>query len=49
MSQAKRTLNLLLRAFNGECDAAIAKVRYDNVQVMEARMSAPSEPKFQGG
>ncbi|MBL9024374.1 MAG: DUF4041 domain-containing protein [Myxococcales bacterium] len=29
---------LMLRAFNGECDAAIAKVRYDNVVVLEDRL-----------
>jgi hypothetical protein len=34
----KRNLNLMLRAFNGECDAAIAKVRYNNVHVMETRI-----------
>jgi hypothetical protein len=33
-----RTLKLTLRAFNGECDAAIAKVKYNNVHVMEARI-----------
>lgn len=37
--QINQTLKLLLRAFNGECDAAIAKVRYNNVHVMEARIS----------
>ena len=26
--QIKQTLKLLLRAFNGECDAAIAKVKH---------------------
>ncbi|MES3034945.1 MAG: DUF4041 domain-containing protein [Gemmatimonadota bacterium] len=36
--QINQTLKLMLRAFNGECDAAVAKVRYDNVQVMEARI-----------
>ena len=33
-----QTLKLMLRAFNGECDAAIIKVRYNNVHVMEARI-----------
>jgi hypothetical protein len=33
-----RTLKLLLRAFNGECDAAIAKVKYNNFHVMEQRI-----------
>ena len=36
--QIKDTLKLILRAFNGECDAAAAKVRYNNVQTMEARI-----------
>jgi len=31
-------LKLALRAFNGESDAAIAKVKYNNIKVMEARM-----------
>jgi hypothetical protein len=34
-----QTLKLILRAFNGECDAAIAKVKYNNVNVMEARIT----------
>ena len=36
--QIAQTLKLMLRAFNGECDAAVARVRYNNVQVMEARI-----------
>jgi hypothetical protein len=36
--QTKDTLKLILRAFNGECDAAVAKVRYNNIQTMEARV-----------
>jgi hypothetical protein len=36
--QINQTLKLMLRAFNGECDAAVAKVRYNNVQVMETRI-----------
>jgi hypothetical protein len=36
--QTDRTIKLVLRAFNGDCDAAIAKVRYNNVHVMEARI-----------
>jgi len=39
----KRNLNLMLRAFNGECDAAIAKVRYNNVHVMESRIWKAAE------
>ena len=31
-------LRLMFRAFNGECDAAVARVRYNNVEVMERRM-----------
>jgi multidrug efflux pump subunit AcrA (membrane-fusion protein) len=34
----KRILTLMLRAFNGECDAAIARVKYNNVAVMESRI-----------
>lgn len=34
----KRLSTLMLRAFNGECDAAIARVRYNNMSVMEARI-----------
>ena len=36
--QIKDTLKLILRAFNGESDAAVATVRYNNVQTMEARI-----------
>ncbi len=36
--QINQTLKLMLRAFNGECDAAIAKVKYNNVNAMEARI-----------
>ena len=36
--QTGRLLRLMLRAFNGEADAAIAKVRYNNIHVMEARI-----------
>jgi hypothetical protein len=36
--QINQMLRLMLRAFNGEADAAIAKVRYNNVHVMEARI-----------
>ena len=37
------SVKLMLRAFNGECDAAIAKVKYNNVQVMEARIRKAHE------
>jgi hypothetical protein len=30
---------LMLRAFNGECDAAIGKARYDNVAALEQRIT----------
>ncbi|WP_212744864.1 DUF4041 domain-containing protein [Hymenobacter jeollabukensis] len=36
--QITQTLKLVLRAFNGECDAAISKVKYNNVTVMETRI-----------
>jgi hypothetical protein len=36
--QVNQTLKLILRAFNGECDAAIAKVKYNNVGVMQTRI-----------
>ena len=35
----QRYLKLQLRAFNGECDAAVVKVRYNNVAVMEQRIN----------
>jgi hypothetical protein len=41
--QTNQTLKLMLRAFNGECDAAIAKVKYNNVHVMEARIQKANE------
>jgi hypothetical protein len=34
----KRNLKLMLRAFNGESDAAIAKVKYNNVTALETRI-----------
>jgi hypothetical protein len=36
--QINQTLKLMLRAFNGECDAAVAKVKYNNALVMETRI-----------
>jgi len=36
--QIAHVLKLILRGFNGECDAAIAKVKYNNVLVMETRI-----------
>jgi len=37
-SMVKKQLKLQLRAFNGECDAAIAKVKYSNFQAMRDRI-----------
>jgi hypothetical protein len=34
-----RIAKLMLRAFNGDCDAAIAKARYDNVVSLEQRVT----------
>jgi hypothetical protein len=34
----KQNHKLMLRAFNGECDAALAKVRWDNATKMEERI-----------
>lgn len=31
-------LKLVLRAFNGECDTAVVKARYNNIHVMESRI-----------
>lgn len=41
--QIAQTLRLMLRAFNGECDAAMGKVRYNNVHVMETRIRKACE------
>lgn len=34
----KKQFKLMLRAFNGECDAGILKVRWNNIKVMEERI-----------
>lgn len=39
----KKILRLMLRAFNGECDAFIAKVTYRNVDLMEKRMQTAQD------
>ncbi len=39
----ERMSKLMLRAFNGECDAAIGKVRYDNVLKLEQRITKSCE------
>jgi len=36
--QSENTLALMLRAFNGECDAAVGQVRFNNFQAMENRI-----------
>jgi hypothetical protein len=36
----KNILRLMLRAFNGECDAYIAKVNYRNIEAMKKRMDS---------
>jgi hypothetical protein len=41
--QINQTLKLMLRAFNGECDAAVAKVKYNNALVMETRIRKAHE------
>lgn len=39
----KCILRLMLRAFNGECDAYIAKVNYRNIEAMKKRMDSSFE------
>ncbi|QDE71063.1 MULTISPECIES: DUF4041 domain-containing protein [Myxococcus] len=41
--QTERTLKLMLRAFNGEADACVAKVSYKNVKAMEARIQKAAD------
>ncbi len=41
--QIKQLLKLILRAFNGESDAAIAKVKFNNVASMESRIRKAAE------
>jgi hypothetical protein len=41
--QIDRTLKLMLRAFNGEADACVAKVTYKNVKAMEARIDKSAD------
>lgn len=36
-------LKLILRAFNGECDASVAKIKYNNAQTMENRVKKAYE------
>ncbi|NVB40830.1 DUF4041 domain-containing protein [Pseudenhygromyxa sp. WMMC2535] len=35
----KDQLKLMLRAFNGECDGALAKVKYNNIESLEKRIT----------
>jgi hypothetical protein len=37
-AQIDKLLSLMLRAFNGECDAAVAKVRYNNFEQLRNRV-----------
>jgi hypothetical protein len=39
----KEHVKLMLRAFNGECDAAVAKVKYNNVSTLENRITKAFE------
>lgn len=39
----ERNLKLMLRAFNGDCDAAIARVRFNNVTAIEDRIKKAFE------
>ncbi len=41
--QIAQTLKLMLRAFNGECDAAVARVSYSNIATMETRIQKAYE------
>src|SRR5208337_2655601 len=43
LRMTKGQLKLMLRAFNGECDAAIAKVAWNNVVRMEERITKAHE------
>ncbi|MCB2204810.1 DUF4041 domain-containing protein [bacterium] len=44
-----RSSKLMLRAFNGECDAAIAKVKWNNFDRMEARIRKSFEAVNKAG
>lgn len=43
VKMTKHYSKLMLRAFNGECDASIAKVRWNNIGNMEARIEKAYE------
>lgn len=38
-AMTKDNLKIMLRAFNGECDGAIAKVKYNNIETMRKRIN----------
>ena len=40
---AKDMIKLFLRAFNGECDAAVLKVKYNNISTLEKRINKSYE------
>lgn len=42
-TMTNRAIKLTLRAFNGECDAAISNVRWNNVKAMEKRIAYARE------
>jgi hypothetical protein len=42
-AMVKRQIKLMLRAFNGECDAAISQVTYKNVGTMQKRIEKSAE------
>lgn len=46
---ARQQIKLMLRAFNGECDAAVAKVAWNNVTRMEERIRKAFEAINQSG
>lgn len=42
-TMTKRNIKLTLRAFNGECDAAISNTRWNNVNAMQKRITRAQE------
>ncbi|BCM89029.1 hypothetical protein IAD21_00872 [Abditibacteriota bacterium] len=43
LKQAQQIVRLVLRAFNGECDGAISRVRYNTIVAMEKRIQKAYE------
>ena len=41
--KARNSIKLVLRAFNGDCDAAIAKVKYNNIHALAERIRKARE------